>query len=160
MNNERAPLSRDPGRESPAPGVKISLDGPNIVFLTVCAKDRRPWMAQRIVHESLHEIWTKADAWLVGYYLLMPDHLHLFCAPRDLRFTIEQWMTYWKREFSRAHLDQHWEWQRKGAHHRLRHAREFSEKWQYVRENPLRQGLVKHLDEWPFSGTIHELRWG
>jgi hypothetical protein len=42
-----------------------------------------PWIAQR----SLETIWRAADAWLVGYFMLMPDHLHLFCAPRDLRFT-------------------------------------------------------------------------
>jgi putative transposase len=118
-----------------------------------------PWIGQRAVQISLEEIWRKADAWLVGYYVLMPDHLHLFCAPRDLRFTIEKWLTFWKREFSRKHPDQDWEWQRNGFHHRLRHPREYEEKWQYVFENPVRKGLVKAPADWPYWGMIHHLRW-
>ena len=114
------PLDPIPGRKKPAGGVKVLLWQPTIVLLSVCAKDRKPWIAQRAVQESLEEIWRKADAWLVGSYLLMPDHLHLFCAPRDLHFTIEQWLTFWKREFSRKHLTENWAWQRNGFHHRLR----------------------------------------
>jgi hypothetical protein len=36
----------------------------------------------------------------VGDYLLMPDHLHCFCAPHDLSVDIETWIAYWKREFA------------------------------------------------------------
>jgi putative transposase len=156
---ERIPSEQLPGRKTPAKGVKIPLGEPTILFLTVCTKDRVPWLAQKPVQSSLEEIWRKADAWLVGYYLLMPDHLHLFCAPRDLRFTVERWLTFWKREFGRAHLDQNWKWQRNAFHHRLRHPHEYQEKWQYVLENPVRKGLVKNAADWPYSGMSHELRW-
>ena len=156
---EVPPLDPVPGRKTPAQGVKILLGQPTILLLTVCSRDRKPWMAQRAVQESLEEIWRKADAWLVGYYLLMPDHLHLFCAPRDLHFTVEQWLTFWKREFSRKHLNEDWEWQRNGFHHRLRDAREYEDKWRYVQENPLRKRLVSKPEDWPFQGMIHALRW-
>ena len=150
---------RLPGRRTPAHGVKLSLAGPNIVLLTVNTKDRVPWLAQPVVHASLREIWREADAWLVGDYVLMPDHLHLFCAPRDLSFTLERWLAYWKRRFSRRHVDQPWAWQRSGFHHRLRYARQRQEKWAYMRENPLRKLLVTRPEDWPYQGTIHELRW-
>jgi putative transposase len=156
---EHVPLHRVPGRHTPSQGVRISLGEPTIVFLTVCARHRREWMAQPSVRKSLEEVWRSADAWLVGYYLLMPDHLHLFCAPRDLRFTIEQWVRYWKREFTLRHVDQNWEWQRSSFHHRQRTSQEYQNKWQYVRENPIRKGLVADPDDWPYSGMIHELRW-
>ncbi len=156
---ERIPYGPISGRKAPAKGVKIPLSEPTILFLTVCTKNRAPWLAQKAVKSSLEGIWRKADAWLVGYYLLMPDHLHLFCAPRDLRFTVERWITFWKREFRRAHLNEYWEWQRNGFHHRLRQQREYEEKWQYVLENPVRKGLVKEPTDWPYSGMIHELRW-
>jgi len=146
-----------PGRKTPAKGVKISLSGPNIILLTVNTKDRVPWLAQPLVHESLKEIWREADAWLAGDYVLMPDHLHLFCAPRDLAFTIEKWMSYWKSRFSRRHVDQPWAWQRSGFHHRLRDTRQFQEKWTYVRENPLRKNLVPRPEDWPYQGTIYQL---
>jgi len=28
-------------------------------------------------------------------------------------------------------------------------------KWLYVRNNPVRHGLVKHPDDWPFQGVMH-----
>ena len=74
---------------------------PNWVFLTVCAEKRSPWLAQSAVRGALPQIWQKdqAAAWLVSDYVLMPDHLHLFCVPRDLKFTIERWMGFWKDRF-------------------------------------------------------------
>jgi putative transposase len=150
---------RTPGRRTPAHGVKLSLAGPTIVLLTVNTKDRVPWLAQPEVQASLRAIWREADAWLVGDYVLMPDHLHLFCAPRDLSFTIERWLAYWKSQFSRRHVDQPWAWQRSGFHHRLRDARQYQEKWAYVRENPLRKQLVASPEDWPYQGRKNELRW-
>jgi putative transposase len=116
-------------------------------------------MANPRVQTSLESNWRTADTWLTGYYLIMPDHIHLFCAPRDLRFTIEKWSAYWKSQFSRAHLDEPTQWQRKAFHHRLRSRQEYTDKWNYVRENPVRAGLATHPDEWPYQGTINELRW-
>ena len=148
------------GRQTPAGGAHIFMGQPNIFFVTVNAKDRVPWLDQPAVHSSLARLWREeATAWLVGYYVIMPDHLHLFCAPHDLHFDIDQWITFWKRQFSRAHLDQPWAWQRGAFHHRLRNRIEYEEKLAYVRENPLRKKLVKTPEEWPSQGTIHDLRW-
>jgi len=117
-------------------------------------------MANATVQQSLAEIWSKeATAWRVGYYLLMPDHLHFFCAPHDLHFDIDAWVEFWKRQFSRRHLDQPWSWQRKSFHHRLRNRIEYEEKLAYVRENPLRKKLAEKPEEWPYQGRIHDLRW-
>src|SRR5262245_56798986 len=79
------------GRKRPARGALISISQPTIVFVTVCAEKRSRWIAQKSVQESLEQVWGEADTWLVGSYLLMPDHLHLFCAPRDLNFTFQRW---------------------------------------------------------------------
>jgi len=148
------------GRQTPAGGAHIFLWQPNIFFLSVNAKDRLPWIANAAVQSSLEEIWRdESQAWRVGYYLLMPDHLHLFCAPYDLRFGIDQWIEFWKRQFSRRHVDQPWQWQRRGVHHRMRNRIEYEEKLIYVQENPLRKNLVKHPDEWPFQGRIHDIQW-
>ena len=117
-------------------------------------------MAKTAVQETLQRIWRdEATAWLTGYYLLMPDHLHFFCAPRDLHFGIDQWMTFWKSQFSRTHLGEPWAFQRRSLHHRLRSQREYEDKLQYVRENPMRKGLATGLDDWPFQGRAHELTW-
>ena len=92
---DKSPLYPVVGRAAPAAGAHIILGQPNIFFLTVNAKDRIPWMDQAAVQTSLVTIWRdEATAWLTGYYLIMPDHLHLFCAPRDLRFGIDAWITF------------------------------------------------------------------
>jgi putative transposase len=153
-------IHRDIGRQTPAPGAHIFLSQPNIFFVTVNAKDAVPWMADATVQKSLAEIWrAEATAWLVGYYLVMPDHVHFFCASHDLRFGIDQWVEFWKSQFSRRHVDQPWSWQRKSFHHRIRNRIEYEDKMNYVRENPLRKHLVIQSDNWPYQGRIHDLRW-
>ena len=63
--------------------------------------------------------------------------------PEDERFAIETWMQFWKSRFSkRCPAQTSWEWQRGGFHHRLRTAEAYQEKWAYVRDNPVRAGLV------------------
>ena len=103
-----SPIVLEPGRRKPAEGVRIDLGQPTIVFVTVCTKDRVPWLACEEAHRLLVRVWCQAEAWWVGYYLLMPDHLHLFAAPRDLRFTVERWLTYWKSQFSKAQARADW----------------------------------------------------
>jgi len=159
MPNGRGP-SPQVGRKTPAGGAHIFLGHTNVFFVTVNAKDRIPWIGQPTVQSALVNLWRdEANAWLVGYYLLMPDHLHFFCAPRDLHFGIDEWITFWKRHFSRRHVDQEWAWQRRAFHHRMRDRIEYEEKLAYVRENPLRKGLVKTPEEWPLQGRVHDLRW-
>jgi REP element-mobilizing transposase RayT len=150
---------KDIGRQQPARGVHIYAGQPTIVFLTLCAEDRKPWLANPAAHECLRAAWQSAGAWLVGYYLLMPDHVHLFCAPYDVSFTLEQWVTFWERQFRRLHKDPKARRQAHPFHHRLRREESYAEKWNYVRENPLRKGLAKKADEWPFQGMMNVLRW-
>jgi len=156
---------REPGRHTPAKGVHVSLGSPSWVFLTVCTENRGRWLAQASVQHTLHDTWQRtATAWLVSDYLLMPDHLHLFCAPHDLKFTIERWMGFWKDKLAKnfthqARPDQIGKFQPGGFHHRLRDGESYSQKWQYVRENPVRAGLVTSPEDWPYCGRVHEMRW-
>ena len=141
-------------------GAHIQLGGPNVFFLTICSKDRIPWMATKDVEDGLVNIWREeATAWHVGYYLLMPDHLHLFCAPYDLSFNIDTWITFWKRRFSTRHPAGATGWQRRSFHHRIRDRIEYEERLLYVRENPMRKGLAGDLKEWAFQGRVHDLVW-
>ena len=194
-----------PQRQNPSSGVHLSYDQSNVVFLTVTTERRNPWLANETAHRLLHETWSEARAWLVGDYLLMPDHLHCFCAPNDLRFTIEAWISYWKREFALkckrlvsslappanerlastlappspiaqsggarlltsrkggasvlASGAPQWKFQSRGWHHRLRDGENYSEKWLYVQENPVRKGLCKRIEDWPFKGKVFDLIW-
>src|SRR4026207_1412144 len=55
----------DTGRKRPTRGVLISPSQPTIVFLTVCTEKREPWLAQKVVQDSLEQVWREADTWLV-----------------------------------------------------------------------------------------------
>jgi putative transposase len=50
-------------------------------------------------------------------------------------------------------------WQKTFFDHVLRSAESYTEKWHYVRENPVRAGLVKRWEDWPFRGEIFPLEY-
>ena len=146
-------------RRRPTHGVWTPRSAPTIVFVTACTKGRVPWLADPQVHELLLACWAAADAWLVGGYVLMPDHLHLFAAPADDEISLERWMRYWKSQFTKQHGVPEHCWQRSHWDRRLRSNENYAGKCRYVLDNPLRRGLVARRDDWPFAGTLNELTW-
>jgi putative transposase len=147
------------GRRNPATGVLISRDRPTILFLTVCTLHRTATLAQQTYHDALVQAWTEADAWLVGAYMIMPDHIHLFCAPKNDEIAIEQWIAFWKRQFRRKCGPTAPRFQSRGFHHRLRLDENYHQKWDYMRSNPVRAGLVKNTDDWEYQGILEHLSW-
>jgi len=146
------------GRRKPSHGVFISASEPTIIFLTVCTKNRSPWLACDQAHLGLLQAWQEADAWMVGRYVLMPDHLHLFCAPQDAGVSLESWVHFWKGRFTRIVKNKAWRWQAQHWDTRLRRDESYAEKWEYVLQNPMRAGLVSEKG-WPYCGELDELRW-
>ncbi|PYI92762.1 MAG: hypothetical protein DME97_08025 [Verrucomicrobia bacterium] len=68
-----------PGRKHPIhQPAHERFNTPIIVFVTVCTKDRKPLLANAEMHEILRESWQLAERWLVGRYVIMPDHIHCF----------------------------------------------------------------------------------
>ena len=85
-----------PRRTHPTHGVRI-MDGlPTIVFDTVCTKNRLPWLACHEVHHLLCDIWREATAWLMGRYMILPDHIHFFAGATETDVEYDNWVTYWK----------------------------------------------------------------
>jgi REP element-mobilizing transposase RayT len=82
----------------------------------------------------------------------MPDHVHLFVrAGRD--FTLSSWIGSLKRAIS-VTLESPKLWQPGFFDRILRSHESYGEKWNYVRENPVRAGLVKSAQEWRYQGEI------
>ena len=48
-------------------------------------------------------------------------------------------------------------WQREFFDHVLRSSESYSENWNYVRDNPVRAGLLPNADEWNYAGEIQTL---
>jgi len=67
-----------PDRKRPTHGILHFDNKPTILFDTVCTKDRKQALDNQQVHQLLREVWSESTAWLVGRYVIMPDHIHFF----------------------------------------------------------------------------------
>ena len=133
-----------------------------IVFLTVCTRNRSHVLADPRVAQHLLNAWSLADAWSVGRYVIMPDHVHLFVSPRTYPpLPLQRWVSYWKSLTARRWpypRDQSI-WQADFWDTQLRAGESYGAKWEYVRQNPVRAGLVAHPDQWPYHGELNVLMW-
>jgi REP element-mobilizing transposase RayT len=157
MSTSHLPQRKRPAHPSPV----IKVNQPAIIFLTVCVRDKRPLLANEVAHQLLVNVWESADRWQVGRYVIMPEHMHLFCAPADIECRLRDWVGYWRNLVTRA-----WPngadkplWQRDFWDTQLRREENYNDKWEYVRNNPARANLVSTPDEWPFAGELNVLRW-
>ena len=132
-----------------------------IVYVTACAAKRRKVLASSTTHEAIVDAWSKASTWLVGRYVILPDHLHFFCAPNGIDApSLERWMRFRKSRVTASIGKRSGElWQRDHWDRQLRRGQSYDEKWEYVRNNPVRHGYVNNPDDWPYQGELHELRW-
>jgi putative transposase len=95
-------------------------------------------------------------------YVIMPDHIHLFCAPGvNPTERLDQWVRYWKNVASKnwPRLNEHPIWQRDFWDTQLRRHENYDEKWDYILENPVRAGLVTESEDSPFHGELNVLEW-
>ncbi len=132
-----------------------------IIFVTVCTAGRRKVLASTSGHEAIVSAWHLAERWLVGRYVILPDHIHFFCGPNGLEApSLEVWLRYWKsvvtRKLGRPGGSL---WQRHHWDRQLRKGESYDDKWEYVRSNPVRHGLVSEADAWLYQGALNELRW-
>ena len=146
-------------RKHPTHGILVVDHQPTIIFDTVCTKDRKKWLACDEVHQLLQETWKDADAWLMGRYVVMPDHIHFFAGAVDPSVPYENWVKYWKSQFSKKHHNKQHRWLVDHWDRRVRSEDKYEEKWEYVRRNPVRHELVKTPEEWPYQGEVNALRW-
>ncbi len=256
-NTDGAALLQLPQRRHPSRNSVMAYhDNRSILlYVTVVTEKRNAILADKAVHDCIVTAWTAAADWLVGRYIIMPDHIHFFCAPATYPpLDFHQWMKRWKAQVSRtfpiglrmgacdcpsAHgrgatgndargrvalvatenpadtaatsaalplvddtaatsaalplvddaaatsaalplvddaaatsaalpnrtgavlprlrlppLFQRDCWDRQ-----LRTGESYARKWEYVRNNPVRKGLVAHADDWPYQGQVNGLEW-
>lgn len=150
-------------RRRPAhPGNKIVTNRSTVVLITACAKDRKPILAYEDVHQCLLDAWALADGWIVGKYILLPDHVHLFCSPRDEEAPrLATWLKYWKSLASRRwpRPEEHPIWQQDFWDRQLRRGESYEIKAEYVTNNAVRHGLAPTAEDWPFRGEVNQLPW-
>jgi REP element-mobilizing transposase RayT len=91
----------------------------------------------------------------------MPDHVHFFCSAeldaKMLPTFMQAWKQWTSKRIAREVRLLGNVWQEEFFDHVLRSSESYSQKWDYVKENPVRAGLVRSSDEWPWQGEIETL---
>jgi REP element-mobilizing transposase RayT len=85
----------------------------------------------------------------------MPDHVHILAAPANRDASVSDLSKWFKRWFNEAYrtggAPMSWRWQEGCFDRLLRSDESLSEKWEYLRQNPVRAGFVEHPDRWPYQ---------
>jgi len=116
---------------------------PPLFFITFNTYRRRKLLANSIVHHALIKFARMGEARGIGVgrYVIMPDHVHLFVRGSP-EFVLAQWVRILKRTISKAISIEPPHWQEGFFDHLIRHSESYAQKWEYVRQNPVRAGLV------------------
>jgi len=133
-----------------------------IYFITFCVASRKAVLANDGSWQICCATLERLDQWIILSALAMPDHLHALIAPvlnRDA--SVAAFTKWFKRWFNEAYWSckpsvsdgrhRTWHWQEGCFDRLLRSDESASEKWEYIRQNPLRAGLVTNPDDWPYQ---------
>jgi len=126
------------------------------VFITFCKGNRIPFAPEAqdaILQHSLHDNGKRYD---LHAAVVMPDHVHLLLTPlRDekgwpysLPTILKQLKGTSARTVNRLSNSCSTVWQEESFDHVLRSQESLEEKLEYIRQNPVRRGLVKKPEDY------------
>jgi len=142
---------------------RVWIDWP-IYFVTTCTFRRRAILTSEEVARILIDEWQRAHdrhGWAIGRYVIMPDHVHFFCSAelnaKMLPVFMQAWKQWTSKRLARELSLSGNLWQEQFFDRVLRSTESYSQKWDYVKENPVRAGLVAGAEDWPWQGEIDSL---
>jgi putative transposase len=122
----------------------------SLFFVTLCCEQRgRNQLCLATAGRALLDTvryYHEHQRWFARLFLLMPDHVHALLAfpqVEERSEVIRNWKGYTARKLGVR-------WQRNYFDHRLRNIESWERKAEYVRQNPLRAGLIADAALWPF----------
>ena len=133
----------------------------SVYFITFCADKRRRALANPRTWKIILETLQRLNQWSTIAAIAMPDHLHILTAPLDREASVSAYSKWFKRWFKELYCRpsvsdgspqvQPWQWQEGCFDRLLRSDESLSDKWEYLRQNPVRAGLVTNSDDWPYQ---------
>lgn len=135
------------------------FDKSPLYFVTFCTHARTPCLARDEIHAAFVLFVEKAEhdfGIAVGRYVIMPDPVHLFVRGGP-NFVLGRWVGMLKQSLGKAITLSPRTiqiWQEGFFDHVLRSNESYVQKWQNVRENPVRAGLVGRSEDWPYQGEV------
>jgi putative transposase len=132
--------------------------GPRTYFLTVCTRNRSPYFrSSRLARWALAVLTDTAAQhnFSLRAYCLMPNHLHLLAQGLSRSADLLSFIESFKHKTSFHFHDKTGKtlWQVSFFDHIIRNAEDFSDCAEYIRLNPVRAGLARRPEDYPFSGT-------
>jgi putative transposase len=121
-----------------------------VYFVTFCVAHRQRVLNNTDAFDAFRTAIARLSKWKVLAGVLMPDHVHVLAAPFNRDTPVGNLSGGLKRWLRAG-----WEWQPGSFDRLLRTTESASEKWLYIRENPVRAGLVKDASEWPYQIGLH-----
>ena len=133
------------------PAILLPWEQSIIYFVTICVKDRRKVLATPEVFDAIKATISQLRKWHVLAGVIMADHVHWVVSPvNDRDLSVGDFSHGFKR-LLRQRLDpQSWGWQRGCFDRLLRSDDNLRSKWIYVKDNPVRHGLVHKAEDWPY----------
>jgi REP element-mobilizing transposase RayT len=129
--------------------VWLRWDQEVVYFLTFCVANRKRVLGNDEAFAAFKTAIARLTNWTVIAAVLMPDHAHLLIAPKDREAAVGNASGAIKR-WMRQELGAEWQWQAGSFDRLLRSNESAYEKWQYIRENSVRTGLVGNWQDWPY----------
>jgi putative transposase len=135
-----------------------------IWFITTCTEKRAKVLTNSSVPEILVSEWKSAEkrhGWRIGFYVIMPDHVHFFCSAmsesKDVSVMMNRWKEWTSKRIMRELGLKNPIWQEGFFDHLLRSDESYQQKWEYFRDNPVRANLIGKIEDWKFWGEINVL---
>lgn len=122
----------------------------SLFFITLCCEQRtenqlcRPEIGPALLDAV--RFYHDHQRWFARLFLLMPDHAHAlvaFPANEKMGEVLRNWKSFTARQNGI-------QWQRNFFEHRLRDGEQWELKADYIRQNPVRRGLIADARRWPY----------
>lgn len=133
----------------------------SVYFVTFCVEQRLRVLANGRAWGLILKTLDRLNQWTTLAVIAMPDHLHILTAPLDREASVSAYSKWFKRWFNEGYCRrsvsdgcpraQRWQWQEGCFDRLLRSDESLSDKCAYLRENPVRAGLVTNSDDWPYQ---------
>ena len=132
-------------------GVPNWVEDGAVYFITInCLQRGKNQLADKKTSSAIFSAFRHYETlgkWHVRLCLLMPDHLHALISfntrQHPMSRSIQSLKGFLAKEVGIK-------WQKNYFDHRLRNDEALEEKAQYIRLNPVRAGLAKDPQAWPF----------
>ena len=127
-------------------------------FLTICCKKKENYFEEHSVRELVAlELRQTAlrNQIAIAAYTILPNHIHLICS------TGTKGVIPFVKEFKsrvavqiRKRFGVLSPWQRSFFDHKIRSAESLRQKCEYIWMNPVKRGLARRPDNYPWSGVV------